>query len=86
MANLFGCLLGLFLSVGVFMLFLVLNIVRKARNIMSGFSSRKSDNQTSDNNHSTQSQGHRTASSTSHSSKKLFDDDEGEYVDFEEIK
>lgn len=85
MANLFGCLLGIFLSFGVVVLFLVFNIIRKARNIMSGFSSRKTGNQTS-GGHSTQGQERRTSSSASHSSKKLFDDNEGEYVDFEEIK
>ena len=85
MANLFGCLLGIFLSLGVFMLFLVLNIVRKTKSIFSGFSSRKADGNTSDRR-STQDQGSRSASSTPHSSKKIFDDDEGEYVDFEEIK
>ncbi len=85
MANLFGCLLGIFLSFGAVVLFLVFNIIRKARNIMSGFSSRKTGSQTS-GGHSTQGQERRTSSSASHSSKKLFDDDEGEYVDFEEIK
>ena len=62
------------------------NIARRVRNIMSSFSPKTINNslhpviptdKTTSQNHS---------QSSSHGSHKIFDDNEGEYVDYEEIK
>ena len=85
MAGPFGCLLGLLLALVVFCLFLVLTIVRKAQAIFSPFFPHGKKSQSSGTDAGQRGEQPRPHSS-SHPSQKIFDDDEGEYVDFEEIK
>ena len=85
MAGPFGCLLGLLLALVVFCLFLVLTIVRKAKDIFSPFFPHGKKSQSSGTDAGQRGEQPHPHSS-SHPSQKIFDDDEGEYVDFEEIK
>lgn len=85
MASSLGCLLGLLLSFVIFCFFLVLTIVRKAKDIFTPFFTHGKKNRPSGTDaeqHGEQPHPH----SASHPSQKIFDDNEGEYVDFEEIK
>lgn len=86
MSPLFGCLFGLAFAFLAVILFMVSHIARKARDIMSMFSPRKGKSQsTSTGTEQQNARPHHSPSSTS-GTHKIFDDNEGEYVDFEEIK
>lgn len=89
-----GCLLSFFIAILVFIGVFLLTIIGKVKQIMNTFSPRhkagkqhtSTQQQTySQKNEQTYSQ-HSNSSRKSSSHHKIFDDDEGEYVDFEEIK
>lgn len=87
-----GCLLSFFIAILVFIGVFLLTIVGKVKQIMNTFSPRhkagkhtSTQKQAYSQNEQTYSQ-HSNSSGKSSSHHKIFDDDEGEYVDFEEIK
>lgn len=85
MGSLLASLFGFIIIIFAFLLVFLASIIRKARNIMSQFSPTDNSTRTS---HSTQND-RKTGSSKRNASqehKKIFEDNEGEYVDFEEIK
>lgn len=82
----FGCLFGLLFAFLAFLLIMVLNIARRVRNIMSSFSPKNHKQQSSSTDSNGQTSSHNRSQSTSQHSRKIFDDNEGEYVDYEEIK
>lgn len=82
----FGCLFGLLFAFLAFLLIMVLNIARRVRNIMSSFSPKNHKQQSSATDSNRQTSSHNRSQSTSQHSRKIFDDNEGEYVDYEEIK
>ena len=88
-----GCLLGFFLAILVFIGVFLLTIVGKVKQIMNSFS----PNHKAERNSSTRQQGYsqneqtysqqtNSSGKSSSSHQKIFADDEGEYVDYEEIK
>lgn len=82
----FGCLFGLLFAFLAFLLIMVLNIARRVRNIMFSFSPKNHKQQSSSGNPHGQTTSQNHSQSSSHGSHKIFDDNEGEYVDYEEIK
>lgn len=85
MASPFGCLFGLFFAFLAILFVAILNIVGRVRDIIRSFSPKKRGKASSDNTAG------RTASSgqarnSPRGSRKIFDDNEGEYVDYEEIQ
>lgn len=88
-----GCLLSFFIAILVFIGVFLLTIIGKVKQIMNTFSPQhKAGKQHTSTQQQTYSQNEQTYSQHSNSSRKssshhkIFDDDEGEYVDFEEIK
>lgn len=90
MGSPFGCLLGFVLIFFAFIAIMFATIIRKVRSFMSGFSP-KEPRQHKQHTSQTQQQQSQAGSYSSSphqtsSHQKVFTDDEGEYVDFEEIK
>lgn len=87
-----GCLLSFFIAILVFIGVFLLTIVGKVKQIMNTFSPRHKAEKHTSTQQQTYSQNEQTYSQHSNSSRKssshhkIFDDDEGEYIDFEEIK
>lgn len=87
-----GCLLSFFIAILVFIGVFLLTIIGKVKRIMNSFSPRHKAGNNSSTQQQTDSQNEQNYSQHANSSKKssphhkIFDDDEGEYVDFEEIK
>ena len=81
-----GCLFGLFMAILAFLLFIVVSIVSKVRNIMSQFSPQNNKEHSSRAKQEHTGNNHTSAPHTSKTHKKVFEDNEGEYVEFEEIK
>lgn len=82
-----GCLLGFVFIIFTFLFVLLTSIAKRVRDIFSTFSpkggkAQSRSNSSGDQQHRNQQQ----TSGTPHSSRKIFEDNEGEYVDFEEIK
>lgn len=80
-----GCLFLLVLPLLAILWFVYLSIVRKAKDIMSAFSGKRKRS----DSHTKNSQTEEADNSRPHPHRphqKIFDDDEGEYIDFEEIK
>lgn len=86
MAGTFGCLFGSLFVFFAFLLAMVLSIAGRVRDIMSSFSPKGRKRQSSSGNASGQTASRGRPRSSSRSSRKIFDDNEGEYVDYEEIK
>ena len=78
----FGCLFGLLFAFLAFLLIMVLNIARR----VSSCSPKNHKQQSSSGNPHEQTTSQNHSQSSSHGSHKIFDDNEGEYVDYEEIK
>ena len=87
MGSPFGCLFG-FLFVVVAILFVAfVNIVRMARDVMSAFGPKKRNANTSQRQQQTHTSSQSsTGQAQSATRRKVFEDGEGEYVDFEEVK
>ena len=88
-----GCLLGFFLAILVFIGVFLLTIVGKVKQIMNSFSPKHKAERNSSTrqqgysqNEQTYSQQTNSSGKSSSSPQKIFADDEGEYVDYEEIK
>lgn len=87
-----GCLLSFFIAILVFIGVFLLTIIGKVKRIMNSFSPRHKAGNNSSAQQQTDSQNEQNYSQHTNSSRKssphhkIFDDDEGEYVDFEEIK
>lgn len=82
-----GCLLGFVFIIFTFLFVLLTNIAKRVKDIFSSFSPKSGKTQSRSN--SSGGQQHRNQQQTSgpsQSSRKIFEDNEGEYVDFEEIK
>lgn len=89
--NPFGCLFGILIAILAFVFIAALNMAKKVKDtISSAFSPRKTQRQSAGNAYDDpRNATHSDASSSRTSSrrhKKIFEDNEGEYVDFEEIK
>ncbi len=86
MASPFGCLFGFLFTFLLFLLIMAFNIAKRVRNILSSFSAGNHKRQPSSGNARgrTTTQGH--SQTSSRGSRKIFDDNEGEYVDYEEVK
>lgn len=81
-----GCLFGFFMAILAFLLLAVIGIARKVRSIISQFTSQGNTKRTSRPGQEDTRKKPSSASSPPRSHKKVFEDNEGEYVDFEEIK
>lgn len=86
MTNPFGCLFGLIIAIFVFLMVVLTYIIGKVRNILSQFTPKGNTQQSSRSAQSHKETGRAAAGESSKGHKKVFDDNEGEYVDFEEIK
>lgn len=86
MVSPFGCIFGFILFILAFLFIIVLNTAKKVKDIMSAFSPKKHKQQTTGTQSGRQETNHHNTQSSRHSSHKIFDDNEGEYVDYEEIK
>ena len=84
-----GCLLGFILALFVFVGVFLLSIIGKIRamwTMLNSNSRKKQNNNRSYQNQSRQNTNVGGTSTKSSSHQKVFADDEGEYVDYEEIK
>lgn len=86
-----GCLLGFVLAIFVFVGVFLLTIVGRVRSFLAAMnpnSKKKQHNNQSRQNNSRQNTASngRTSGRSSSSHQKIFADDEGEYIDYEEIK
>ncbi|MCD8317813.1 MAG: DUF4834 family protein [Paraprevotella sp.] len=86
MGNTFGCLLGFVFAVLALPCIAVLNILGKVKKKMSSFSPKGGNSSQAEPHKEQGYQKSDTTSAHGHNSHKIFDDDEGEYVDFEDIK
>ena len=90
MTNPFGCLFGILIAALAFVFIAALSMVKKIKDTLASMFSPKGKRQQSPrDSYGTTGSGQRGTSSPHSSSrghKKIFEDNEGEYVDFEEIK
>lgn len=88
--HLLGCFLGLFLAVFLIALNLGVRAVWFVRNLLKGMGLDGSGNTSSRSYQSQQSTHHQSQQSSTEQKgqtrSKVFEDSEGEYVDFEEVK
>ncbi len=80
-----GCLLGFVLAITALLFIAVLSIVGKVRYFISSISGKKKGASSTFNDNNQQTKYH-NQTQTSASRKKVFDDNEGEYIEYEEIK
>ena len=80
-----GCLFAFVFAVLAVVLFFLLSIIRKAKEVMSAFSGKKKRPDGAAGNARAGKAGNGRPH-PHHPHRKIFDDNEGEYVDFEEIK
>ena len=73
-----GCLFGLLLALLMFLLVAVANFIRRLKSLFSPFQSSQKV--------SKQQEEKKSSSAQQTSRNKVFDDDEGEYIDFEEVQ
>ena len=85
MGSPFGCLFGFIFAILAVLFVAVLNITRRVKDIMSVFSQKEQKQQTTDRNKDRQST-NRNATQASRQPHKVFDDNEGEYIDYEEVE
>ncbi len=88
MAGPFGCLFGLVFGFLVFLFVTLLNVADRVRNVIRSFfpsarGRRPSSGNAGAGGQSASASRFRSSSKARH---KVFDDDEGEYVDYEEVK
>lgn len=81
-----GCLFSLVIAFFAVLLVILTSIVRKAKDIMSQFSPHKDNRQSAQSTQNRQQSNSSSTSGQAQAHKKVFEDNEGEYVDFEEIK
>ena len=78
----FGCLIGIIVAAFGFLLIIALQLLMGVKRFFNSFKGNKgTGNRTTHN-----TQQNNTHQNTSPTHQKIFDDNEGEYVDFEEIK
>lgn len=90
MVNPLGCLLGILVAVLAFVFIAALSMVKKIKDTFASMFSPKGKRQQSPRDSYDTAGSRQRGTSSPHSSsrghKKIFEDNEGEYVDFEEIK
>lgn len=79
-----GCLLSFFLFVLVFIVVVCVMVVQKVRDTLSSF--HHNNGGRPDARFFRQDEHFRNASASEEGKRKVFDDNEGEYVDYEEIE
>lgn len=79
-----GCIFGIVITGFLFLFIIILNIILKVKGVFSAF--KRKGTQWQNNGRQQNSQNNQTTNTSKSSNKKLFDDSEGEYIEFEEIK
>lgn len=86
MTSPFGCLFGIIIAIFAFLMIVLTYIINKVKSIISQFAPKNDTQQSSRSTQSHRKTDKSSAQDSSQGRKKVFEDNEGEYVDFEEIK
>lgn len=79
-----GCIFGIIIAALAFLFIIFLNILIKVKGFFSSLTGKGQQRQHTNTQHNKQTNNSSNTTNSTH--QKVFDDNEGEYVEFEEIK
>lgn len=79
-----GCIFGIIIAALAFLFIIILNILIKVKSFFSSLTGKGEQQQHTNTQHNKQT--NNSSNTTNNTHQKVFDDNEGEYVEFEEIK